>query len=31
MLRSSNFWIGVIGGVALTYAWHAYQAKKANS
>lgn len=29
MLRSSNFWFGVVGGVAIVYGYHMWQAKKA--
>lgn len=28
MLRTSNFWFGVVTGVATIYAYHYWQAKK---
>lgn len=31
MLSDGRFWVGILAGVGLTYAWHAYQAKKSAS
>ncbi len=31
MLTDGRFWVGVVAGVALTYAMHAYTARKAAS
>jgi hypothetical protein len=31
MVRTHQFWAGVLAGVILVYAWHKYQMKKAGA